>query len=176
MPASGNSDSPDISGDGRFVVYRSSATNLLAADISLEPDVYLYDAWTGNNELLSTSLGTSLPANNRSLAPMFSPDGRTLFFQSWAQDVVAGDFNQTGDIFVLPLLFVTISPGEPPVTGATLSWPNRPGETYQVQYKDDPNTASWQTLPGSVTVVGNRATLADPAPASSHRIYRVLAQ
>jgi Tol biopolymer transport system component len=175
LPASGSSDSPDISGDGRFVVYRSNATNLLATDFNSEPDVYLYDARAGNNELLSTSLGASLPANNRSLAPVFSPDGQTLFFHTWAQDVVAGDFNQSGDVVGLPLLYIAIS-SEPPGTGATLSWPNRPGETYQVQFKDNPNAPMWQTLSGNITVVGNRATLTDTAPASDHRIYRVLAQ
>lgn len=174
LPAGGSSDSPDISGDGRFVVYRSSATNLLATDFNFEPDVYLYDAQTGNNELFSTRLGTDLPANNRSLAPVFSRDGRTLFFHTWGQDVVVGDFNQSGDVLALPLLYVAISQSEPPDTGATLSWPNRPGETYQVQFKDNPTNTTWQTLSGNITVVGNRATLADPAP--GNRIYRVLAQ
>ena len=173
----GNCDSPDISADGRFVVYRSSATNLLAvANTNDGPHVYLYDAQSGSNALLSASLRTGGPANNRSRAPMFSPDGRTLFFQTWAQDIVPADFNQNGDVLVLPFLYVAISPNGTPGSGPTLSWPNRPGETYQVQFKDDPTAATWQTVSGGITVMGNRATFADPAPAPGNRIYRVLVQ
>jgi hypothetical protein len=138
--------------------------------------VYLYDAQTGNNQLLSVSLGTDVSANNRSRAPVFSQDGRTLFFQTWAQDIIVADFNQSGDVVALPFLYVTISPSQSPGSGPTLSWPNRTGETYQVQFKDNPDAATWQTVPGNVTLVGNRVTLTDSTPAPGHRIYRVLAQ
>lgn len=176
-PASGNADSPDISADGRFIAYRSSATNLLAvAQTNQGPHIFLHDAQTGVNRLLSVSRDTGVPANNRSRAPVFSPDGRTLFFHSWAQDLIAADFNQTGDVVALPLLYITITPTASAGSGPTLSWPNRPGETYQVQFKDNPDAATWQTVPGSIAIVGNRATLTDPAPGPGNRIYRVLAQ
>jgi Tol biopolymer transport system component len=175
--ASGNSDSPEISADGRFVVYRSSATNLLTmANTNDGPHVFLYDAQTASNTLLSVSHETGGHANNRSRGPVFSPDGRTLFFHTWAQDAIPEDFNRSGDVVSLPLLYVAICPSQLPGSGPTLSWPNRPGETYQVQFSDDPSATTWQTVLGYITVVGNRATLVDSTRAPECRIYRVLAQ
>ena len=52
-PANGYSGFPDISGDGRFVVFHSAATNLVAEDTSSDYNVFLYDVQTGTLELAS---------------------------------------------------------------------------------------------------------------------------
>ena len=53
--ASGPSDSPVISNDGRFVAYRSTATNLVAGATNGLPNVFLYDRQTGTTTLLSAN-------------------------------------------------------------------------------------------------------------------------
>jgi Tol biopolymer transport system component len=172
--ANGSSDSPAISADGRFVAYRSFATNLLSvADNNGVPDLFLYDRFSGTSSLLTTSRFTGLPADNRSLNPVFSGDGRTLFFQSWADDLVPQDFNHGDDVFALALLYASISsvPGQ----GPTLTWPARPGETYQVQFKANLDEPVWQNVTGTVTVSGNHANLTDVAPSAEQRFYRVVA-
>ncbi|MCI0364198.1 MAG: lamin tail domain-containing protein, partial [Phycisphaerales bacterium] len=55
-----------------------------------------------------------------------------------------------------------------------LSWPASPMAQYQVQFKDTLD-ASWQPHPTAVTVVGDTASLVDPAP-PGQRFYRVRIQ
>jgi len=173
--ASANSDAPDISADGRFISYRSSATNLLANPTTNNvPELYLYDRIAGATALLTANYDTGAPADNRSLTPIFTGDGHTLFFQSWASDLVPLDFNQGGDVFELAFLYASVTPGTVPGQGVTINWPNRPGETYHVQYKNDLDAAAWQETGGTVILTGNQAQLTDPSPAGSPRFYRVV--
>jgi hypothetical protein len=164
------SDSPDISADGRFVVYRSSATNLVAGDINGLPDVFVKDLFTGETTLLSASLSGGV-ANNRSLMPIFSGDGRTVIFQSWASDSIANDFNQAVDIIAFTFFYADITPGVAPV----ISWPFVSELNYHVQFKNELSEPSWQEVGGTMTVLGNRAYMTDPSPSSGQRFYRVVA-
>jgi Tol biopolymer transport system component len=168
------SDSPDISADGRFVVYRSAATNLVAGDTNGFPDVFVNDRLSGETTLLSTSL-SGATANNRSLMPVFSADGRTIIFQSWASDSVVNDFNQAADIVAYEFFFADITPGAAPGDGPVISWPFVPGLSYHVQFKNDLSEPSWQEVGGTITVLGNRACTTDPSPSSGQRFYRVVA-
>jgi Tol biopolymer transport system component len=182
--AYGASDSPDLSSDGRFVAYRSAASNLVPGDTNGVPDVFIYDRLNSTTTLLSASrLGMSA-ADNRSLAPVFSADGQTLMFQSWASDIVAQDFNYGSDVFAfslyssspIPLFSAAIVPGAGSGQGPWIIWPVLPGKTYSVQFKNTLRDAEWQPLNGSVTVVSNQAYLNDPSPGSGPRFYRVVAQ
>ena len=171
----GLSDSPDISADGRFVAYRSFAANIVAAaDENGVPDLFLYDRLLGMTSLLTASRFNGAAADNRSLAPVFSGDGRTLVFQSAASDLVAQDFNHGSDLFALALLYASIIPATSG-HGPTLTWLVRPGETYQVQFKNTLSDPDWQNVSGTVTITGDQAQLTDLAPANSQRFYRVAA-
>ena len=172
----GNSDSPDVSADGRFIVYRSFATNLVAAADTLGlPDLFLYDRLVGATTLLTRGRSTGLPADNRSLTPSFSADGRVLAFQTWASDLVPLDFNHGSDVLELSFLYATITPASSPLQGPTLAWPARPGETYQVQTNGALNSGVWQNAGGNITIIGNQATFTDPAPAGARKFYRIIA-
>jgi len=176
LAANGPSDSPDISADGRFVAYRSYATNLFPAYTSNStPNLILYDGMSGTSSLLTADRTSGAPGDNRSLLPVFSAAGRTLLFQSWASDLIPDDFNHWDDVLALSLLYVTITPGGGPGQGATLTWPVRPGENYLVQFKTSLGDAAWQPVSGNVTVSGNQANLTDLAPSSGQRFYRVVA-
>jgi hypothetical protein len=169
-----DSDSPDISPDGRFVAYRSLASNIVPiADANKVPHLFLYDRLTGTTILLTTSRATGAPADNRSLTPVFSGDGRTLFFASWASDLVAQDFNWASDVFALGFLYVSVTTS--PASGPTLTWPARPGETYEVQFKNGLNDAQWQAVTGNIAIQGNQGHLTDLAPSTGQRFYRVVA-
>ena len=50
----GASDWPATSSDGRFVAYRSSASNLVAGVASPYPQIYLFDSKTDGTSLAST--------------------------------------------------------------------------------------------------------------------------
>jgi len=107
---------------------------------------------------------------------MFCADGRTLLFQSWASDLVANDFNQSGDLFAFAFIYANVVPGATPGSGPTIDWPAVPEQGYRVEYKNHLTDSNWQEVTGTVTIVGNRGYLTDPAPpASGQRFYRVVA-
>jgi Tol biopolymer transport system component len=88
--ADGESTSPGISGDGRYVVFVSLAGNL--ADMPIPPGrlrVFLRDRETGTTRLLTTGTSDD-PANGYSTNPAISADGSTIVFDSAATDLVAG--------------------------------------------------------------------------------------
>ena len=93
------SHAPAISSDGRYVVFYSSATNLVAGDTNNEDDVFVRDMDLGITSRVSVSpAGTE--GNNSSGAPAISPDGQHITFGSSATNLVAGDTNGNSDIFV----------------------------------------------------------------------------
>jgi Tol biopolymer transport system component len=98
-----SSDSPVISADGRYVAYRSFASNCVPNDLNDVSDVFLYDRLTGATTLLSANSSGIATADQSSFTPVFSGDGQTLLFQSWASDLLAGDGNDSGDLFALNL-------------------------------------------------------------------------
>jgi hypothetical protein len=170
-----SSDSPAISWNGRFVAYRSTATNLAPGGTNGFPQIYLYDSQSNTTSLLSVGALTSAGGDNRSRAPVFSGDSATLFFSSWASDLLTNDFSGSGGIFALgvapPELVCVIRfpAGGVPV----ISWPAFSGITYQAQFKNNLTDPSWQPLPGSVTIVSNTGSATDSSPSSQQRFYRV---
>ena len=86
--ANGESGGPDISGDGRYVVFVSSAGNLTDPQIPPGvPRVYLRDREAGTTRLLATSVRGG-PGNGYSSNPVISTDGTTVAFESAATDLV----------------------------------------------------------------------------------------
>jgi len=168
----GDSEFPDISPDGRFVTYGTTATNVVPGVNGLVRQIVLYDRQTGLNRLVSAKPATAAPADDYSLRASFSGDGQTLLFQSWASDLVGGDFNRSGDVFVYPILTAVILP---PLSGQGpwLYWPFLPGNNYSVEFKNNLEDPIWQTLPGSYTTNGVKAWLQDASPTSGQRVYRI---
>ncbi|MCY3002101.1 MAG: MopE-related protein [Planctomycetota bacterium] len=92
--------SPDtLSPDGRFAVFASNSSNLVAGDTNVLLDVFLRDTVAGTIERTSVASG-GLETNADSLSPAVSDDGRFIAFQSLATNLAAGDFNSTWDVFV----------------------------------------------------------------------------
>jgi Tol biopolymer transport system component len=160
------SDSPDISFDGRFVAFRSAADNLVPGDNNGVPDVFVYDQLLGTTTLLGAP--NSVGPDNRSLRPVFSANGLTMLFESWASNLAPNDFNRSSDLFAftVPYIYASIS------AGPTISWPAF-GQTYRVDYKDNLGD-TWQTANGTVTIIGNMGYLTDLSPNSTNRFYRVV--
>jgi Tol biopolymer transport system component len=99
--ASGNdaSDSPRLSGDGRLVIFRSAASDLVPGDNNGQADIFVRDRLAGVTRLLSG--GQAGGGDGLSLTPMLSADGRMAAFTSDAADLVTGDFNSRLDIFTV---------------------------------------------------------------------------
>lgn len=99
----GASTFPMFSDNGRFVVFSSAATNLVADDTNAVQDIFVRD------RVLNTTTRVSLAndgsqANGFSTFPLISGDGRFVAFSSDATNLVAGDTNGVTDIFVRDLV------------------------------------------------------------------------
>jgi len=93
------STNADISFDGRYVVFRSEAANLVANDTNNAWDIFLHDRVAGTTTRISVdSAGNQ--SNGASLTPTFSGDARFVTYVSAASNLVTGDTNNQGDIFV----------------------------------------------------------------------------
>lgn len=102
-PGNGHSRFPQISPDGTRVYFASEATDLVSGDTNPRTDVYVRDFELSQTKLLSQSFQTGGAANGASTRPQLSPDGRTLFFQSAASDLIANDFDDREDLFLIRL-------------------------------------------------------------------------
>jgi Tol biopolymer transport system component len=91
--------SPSISADGRFVAFASSATDFVAGDTNGQADVFVHDRRSGRTRRVSVS-SSWRQGNRRSGEPSISADGRFIAFSSAATNLVPGDTNAWGDVFV----------------------------------------------------------------------------
>lgn len=97
---------PEISPDGRWLVFQSSAATLVPGDTNGAKDIFVRDLLLGTTVCASPS-ATGAFANGDSLDPDLSDDGRFVTFFSYATDLVAGDTNEKPDIFVRDLALGT---------------------------------------------------------------------
>jgi Tol biopolymer transport system component len=98
VQSDGESIEPAISGDGRYVAFHSTASNLVAGDTNGVYDIFVHDRETGETKRVSVSSdGTQGTA--QSLHASFSASGRLVAFESESQ-LVPGDTNGARDIFL----------------------------------------------------------------------------
>ncbi|MCI0399358.1 MAG: hypothetical protein L0322_31090, partial [Chloroflexi bacterium] len=97
--ANGNSLNPAISAGGRYVAYESMATNLVGDDGNNVRDIFVYDRHTGLTQRVSRH-SSGQESNGDSRAPAISADGRWVVFYSEASNLVDGDANNLGDVFL----------------------------------------------------------------------------
>jgi Tol biopolymer transport system component len=97
----GNAWSGDaaLSADGRYVAFRSWASNFVAGDDNQDADIFVKDMCTGQLTLVSGDAEGHV-GNGQSVDASISPNGRYVAFASGASNLVAGDTNGITDIFV----------------------------------------------------------------------------
>lgn len=101
----GASDQSSISGNGRYVVFRSAATNLVAGDTNGLQDLFRKDLVTGLVERVNTdSIGNQASGGGVTNPWGLSDDGRFIAFESTATNLVPSDTNGAGDIFLKDML------------------------------------------------------------------------
>ena len=98
VQGNGSSTGSDISADGRFVGFRSGATNLVAGDTNGVSDSFVRDRQLGRTARVSVdSSGTQ--GNGISYPTALSADASSVLFDSDATNLVAGDTNAFRDVF-----------------------------------------------------------------------------
>jgi Tol biopolymer transport system component len=124
----GNGDSADpvMSPDGRYVVFTSTASDLVPNDTNQVADIFMYNLQSGTITRLSVDSNGN-QANGASdlgfAKSAISGDGRYVVFQSNASNLVPQDTNNALDVFVRDTVANTTtrvsvnSNGEEPVGG-----------------------------------------------------------
>lgn len=90
----------ELSGDGRVVVFNSTAGNLVPGDTNGKRDIFIHDRATGEVSLVSRGVA-GVPADGDSPLGAISEDGNIIAYHSFATNLVNGDVNGNGDVFVL---------------------------------------------------------------------------
>jgi CSLREA domain-containing protein len=88
-----------ISGDGRYIVFTTAASNLIADDNNNLTDVFVFDQQSSTLSLVSRSLA-GFTADGPSLDPSISANGRFVVFDSAATNLVEDDTNGAVDVFL----------------------------------------------------------------------------
>lgn len=161
---------PSISEDGQYIVFEAYNSILAPSDTSLTKSVFVYDRFTSQSPtgspsqpLASRFKRISQPSsgqanNGDSVRAAISKDGRTIAFQSTANNLVVNDTNQLSDIFTAPNPFesasrsVTLQVGQE-LTALTIGLSPKPGRLSGTLFNDvsvdevfdlgDPGLAGW---------------------------------
>jgi Tol biopolymer transport system component len=104
VPPNGSSGAPSISAEGRFVAFSSRAANLVPGDTNEAEDAFVRDRLARSTERVSVGRDGAQAYGKDpyylSAAPSISGDGRYVAFASAASNLVAGDTNDSADVFV----------------------------------------------------------------------------
>jgi hypothetical protein len=111
-PANSHSSKPQLSADGRFVAFETSASNLVPQTTNNVQDIFVRDRDNDGNGLFDESfpgavaiVRVSVPtgagqADDKCERAVISADGRFVAYQSEAANLVSNDSNNAVDIFV----------------------------------------------------------------------------
>lgn len=91
---SNNQTQSPITADGRYITFRSNATNLVAGDTNGASDIFLYDLQT---DLI---INITILGNGNSNLPSMSADGKFIAFVSTASNLVPGSTGTSTQLFL----------------------------------------------------------------------------
>ena len=101
--ANNGSYEPKVSGDGRFVVFATDATNaILTGDLNGFTDIVLLDRMQMTTIKVSSDTAGGA-TDGPSFAPAISANGTTVAYASDATNIVDSDTNGSTDVFLLKL-------------------------------------------------------------------------
>ncbi len=102
-PGNGDSVAPQITYDGRFIVFLSFASNLVIGDTNGQSDIFVYDVEKDKIRRVNVAEdGTQ--SNGLSKDPSICTNGRFVSFTTEATNLVPGDTNGLRDVIIHDLL------------------------------------------------------------------------
>lgn len=148
--ANGNSFSPKVSDDGRYVAFLSDATNLVAGDTNAKTDAFRVDVGTG--AIRRVSVGpNNRQANGTTSTVQMSANGAVVAFDSVASNLIAGDTNGKADVFrrdIAAAAPIRISPAAGSWGSSSMS----PSGTF-IGYLNSGGAWQWSKATGRSTLV-----------------------
>jgi uncharacterized repeat protein (TIGR01451 family) len=116
-PINNDSFEPAISGDGKYIVFHSFATNLSTGNPDGLGQVYLWDSTSGVINRVSRPVTGALAGNMGSGSPTISTDGQIVVFGSRASNLLSDGEHPFGDLYaVRPSAFVPLPTSTPTAT------------------------------------------------------------
>jgi Tol biopolymer transport system component len=119
--ANGDSGALQVSADGRYVLFQSTASNLVAADTNASADLFLYDRVTHAPERVNLGVG-GIQASGTNFGGVMSADARWVVFGSDATNLVSGDTNGFLDVFLRDRVTGTVERVNVASSGSQASW------------------------------------------------------
>ena len=104
--ANGKSAPAEISADGRYIVFRSFATNLVPNDTNGKSDIFVYDTQLNEMKLVSIS-STGVQGNQDSRDPAICGNGRFVSFTTEATNLVPLAYNGHRQVYIHDLVTQT---------------------------------------------------------------------
>ena len=160
----GKSTQPILMQDGRTVIFRSFASNLMGGDSSFEGSLYTVQLSSGDTDLDSLAddwevvwFGDLTQSGDDD----FDNDGATNIQEYYSYTKP----DDTASVF-RPVIIKSSNS-----SSVQIRWAAVFGKTYRIQYKDDLSQA-WQDLPWQ-NINSSEGTAADSMPSSIRRFYRV---
>jgi hypothetical protein len=115
-----------ISGDGRFVVFKSAGAIIAGSKPSAAAQIYVYDAFANKAALVSNGID-GLVGNAASDTPTISADGRSIGFASLANNLYGTATNGVSQAYI------AANPLTAPLANGFWINPNLPGQYYAVE-------------------------------------------
>ncbi len=117
-PGSGYSHGAAMTPDGRYVVFASYSTNLVAGAVvtNFAQNIYLRDTVAGTTRIVSVN--GSQGGSGESLNPIITPDGQYVVFDSYATNLSPNITNKLEHVFICDLSTGVISPIDVSADGA----------------------------------------------------------
>ncbi|MEJ7764250.1 MAG: AHH domain-containing protein [Acidimicrobiales bacterium] len=142
--ANGGSARPSISSDGRYISFYSSASNVVSGDTRGLADVFVRDTVNNTTTRVSIGVGGAEPDGSSDYSSI-SGDGRFVAFHSQASNLVAGDTNGRGDVFVWDLSAATTGRASVASSGAEAD-----GTSDRPSISADGRYVAFQSLAGNL--------------------------
>lgn len=120
-----------LSPDGRYIVFASDSTNLVANDTNNASDIFLHDRETNTTRLVSVAF-TGTRANGSSYDPTISANGRYITFNTLATNLYSNDTNGVGDAVVVDRYTRLIQPVAVSYDGSAVD-----GDSGTPQFSED---------------------------------------
>ena len=100
VPSTAFLNRPDLSADGRFVVFGSNSGAIVSNDLNGGGDVFVRDMTMHTTRIVSTS-AAARSTNGLSLPRVISSDGTAIAFTSDADNIALMDSDGVSDVFVV---------------------------------------------------------------------------
>jgi Tol biopolymer transport system component len=171
--ANGTSGQPSTSFDGRFVTFKSTASDLVPGDNGTRyNDIFVRDM------LLGKTLSVTGDADERSANPVISSDGRFIVFNSFASNLTANDPNSSLDVFVADVGFpmpMNLQIGSESGS-VTISFPTTAENRYRLERRGLLGSGSWTSEGEFFDGDGLERRITLPTGDSSTSFFRVVTQ